>query len=116
MITNQDIENIRTFLDKVIVEALERWSRERGSTPERQPDPDKVVKNYLSLEEAGKYLGLSKKTLYQFTHKKTIPYYKPNNKVYFKVEDLDNWINKNRVSSQSEIEREAQRYLDKMRR
>jgi excisionase family DNA binding protein len=116
MITKEDIENIRIFFDKIIIESLERWSRERGSSTERQPDPDRVVKKYLSLEEAGKYLGVAKGTMYKFTHKREIPYYKPNRAVYFKIEDLDSWISKNRVSSQEEIEREAQKYLDKMRK
>lgn len=51
--------------------------------------------NYISFKEAVDYLKVSKSTLYKLTSNREIEFYKPNGgKIYFKLEDLDNWINK----------------------
>ncbi|SFN42131.1 DNA binding domain-containing protein, excisionase family [Algoriella xinjiangensis] len=48
---------------------------------------------FLSLNEALEYLKVSKATLYKLTSNREIKFYKPNGgKIYFKVEDLENWI------------------------
>jgi len=72
---------------------------------------------FLTMDEASKYLGLSKATLYGYTHKKLIPYYKvQNRKIYFRIDDLNNFVmnNQNKCKSQYEIKQEAdQDYLGK---
>ena len=46
----------------------------------------------LSTEEAAAYLGITVKSLQTLTHKKQIPYYKPNGKMlYFDRGELDEW-------------------------
>jgi len=62
---------------------------------------------YIDLEQAAKYLCLAKSSLYQRTHLKTIPFYKINRKILFKVSELDTYIESHRVKTQSEIEAEA---------
>ncbi len=62
---------------------------------------------YLTLNQASNYLGLSRSTLYSYTHKKVIPFYKIRRKLLFKVEELNNFIENHRVKTQSEIETEA---------
>lgn len=70
-----------------------------------------ISKEFLSLQEAADYIGLSKSTLYKKTAKRSITFYQPGGKViYFKKEDLDNWVLSNRVAPQSEIEETAQAY------
>jgi len=72
---------------------------------------------FLTMDETSEYLGLSKATLYGYTHKKLIPYYKiQNRKIYFKIEDLDNFVlnTQNKCKSQFEIKQEADEdYLTK---
>ena len=59
---------------------------------------------YLSLEDAAKYLCMSKSTLYKHTSEGEISFYKPNGKlILFSKNDLDNWINKNKVASNDEL-------------
>ena len=49
----------------------------------------------LTAEEAAQFLGVSVPGLRQLTHKKLIPYYKPNGKnVYFDVDELVAWQKK----------------------
>ena len=64
--------------------------------------------DFVTLEQAARILGLAPATLYQYTHRKTIPYYKPNGrKVYFKIKDLMAFMEKGRIASADEIERIA---------
>ena len=54
---------------------------------------DNITRSFLSLEEASKYLGVSRATMYSYTYKKVLPYYKPQGrKVYFKKSDLENFV------------------------
>jgi len=70
-------------------------------------------KQFVNLEKACEYLGLSKATLYLMTHKRTIPFYKPSHKLYFKLQDLENYVlNKSSYyPSNAEIEQKALDYL-----
>lgn len=70
-----------------------------------------TTKSVLTFNEASKYTGMSKSTLYKLTASRKIPHYKPNGKmVYFEREELDNWLLSNRIAPQSEIEETAQAY------
>ncbi len=67
-------------------------------------------KPFLSMDEASEYLGISKNTLYGYTSKGIIPYYKPQNrKIFFKVEELNKFVldKKNKFTSNQEIEEKA---------
>ncbi len=48
---------------------------------------------FLTFDEASRYLGLSKNTLYTYTSKSLIPAYKvQGRKLYFRICDLNNFI------------------------
>ena len=67
----------------------------------------KVVNKPMILKLAAEYLGVSEKFLYKLNNRREIPYTKPGGKVVFYwKQDLDAWINKNRVASQEELERD----------
>lgn len=73
-------------------------------------DEKKNESPFLSLQEASRYLKLQPSTLYSYTHKRVIPFYKlRGRKIYFKKEDLDNFIlsETNLVKSKQQIETEA---------
>lgn len=71
----------------------------------------------MTTEEAAAYLGLKKSYLHKLMMRRAIPYYKPNGKLcFFSKEDLDHWLMGTRISSQEEIEQEAQQYLARKRR
>ncbi len=51
----------------------------------------------LTVKEAAAYLKVSIHTVHRWTSKGTIPFYKPNGRVlWFKKEDLDAWVFRNR--------------------
>ena len=72
-------------------------------------------KDVLTLEEASKFMGIARSSLYKMTHEQTIPFYKPNGKmIFFEKSDLLAWVRKNRVSSESEISEEAERIIQRL--
>lgn len=65
---------------------------------------------FMSIIEASEYLKIPKNTLYGYTSKNLIPYYKlRGRRIYFKKEDLDKFIlnDKNYVKTTNEIKREV---------
>ena len=72
------------------------------------------TKNVLTSEEASKYMGITKGYLYKLTMAQKIPHYKPNGKkCYFNREELEAWLQSNRVSTTEEINSRAGAYCMK---
>ncbi len=72
-------------------------------------------KEVLTVEEAAKFLGLSKSFVYKMTHEGTLPFYKPNGKVcYFEKSVLLEWMRSTKVASQKQIEEAAQHKLQEL--
>ena len=63
----------------------------------------------LSLHDAADYLQLAPQTLYGFTSKRKIPFLKKGKKLYFKLTDLEKWLETGRKSSKVEIEAEMKK-------
>ncbi|MFL0070083.1 helix-turn-helix domain-containing protein [Tenacibaculum maritimum] len=71
-----------------------------------------LLKQVLNLNEAAKYLDISKSHLYKLTSRKEIPFYCPQGKrLYFKKDELDQWLTRNRSASLAELETRAANYL-----
>lgn len=80
-------------------------------------DPKPVLKEVLNFNEACRYLEFSSSYLYKLTSAGKISHYKPNGKkLYFKREELDSWVLRNRNNSQDEIEQQAADHYNKIRR
>lgn len=63
--------------------------------------------NYLGADQAAEFLNISKSHLYKLTFRNRIPFYKPGGKlIYFKREELSEWVKKGRVKTQEELEAE----------
>lgn len=88
---------------------LERLSRIEAGISEL-----KLQKNVFNLKEACEYMQVSASHIYKLTSAGQIPHYCPNGKrLYFKREELDSWLLRNRKSEVSGvlIERAAADYL-----
>lgn len=69
-------------------------------------------KEMLTLDKTATFMGVSKSTLYKMSHNRDMPIYKPTGgRIYFKKDDLIEYIQSNRIMSKREIEREAISYL-----
>ena len=69
------------------------------------------TKEVLTSDEAASYMGVSKAYLYKLTMGRKIPHYKPMGKmVYFNRQELEQWLQANRVATDVEISQKAQSY------
>ena len=69
-------------------------------------------KEVLTVEEAAKFMGLARSSLYKMTCEQSIPFYRPNGKmIYFEKDALDAWLRQNPVKTQTQISQEANHYI-----
>ena len=68
-----------------------------------------LCKDYLTTDEACKYLSISKYTLREMVKRNAVPYYTPPGRsYYFQRNELDEWVRGFRVSTRAELDREAE--------
>ena len=66
----------------------------------------------LNLKEAAEFLDFSRSYLYRLTSQGRVPCYKPEGKrIYFDRAELVNWLKRNRIRPQEEIEETAASYI-----
>jgi excisionase family DNA binding protein len=71
-----------------------------------------LQKEVLSFKEACLYLEMSESHLYKLTSTRQIPHFCPNGKkLYFNRAELDQWLQRNRLSTKVDIEKEASTYV-----
>jgi len=53
----------------------------------------KMDKEFMNVKELTEYLGVKRSTVYSWSHKNLLPYYKMNNRtLFFKKNEVDNFI------------------------
>ena len=63
-----------------------------------------TIKEYLTIDDVAKYLGVTKSMVYKLTSSKQITVYKPTGKgIYIRREDLMKWIKRNPVLSNEDL-------------
>ena len=67
----------------------------------------------LDAEACAKLISIEVQTLYGYTHRKEIPFYKPGKKLIFIKSEIIDWIKTNRHKTKNEISNEAETYLIK---
>jgi len=76
-----------------------------------------LQKTVLNFNEACSYLDVSPSHLYKLTSTRQIPHFCPQGKkLYFNRTELDAWLQRNRQSTNEEIEQEVSAKLLKSRR
>lgn len=68
-----------------------------------------AAKSVLTLDEVCLLTGLAKSTVYKMTANRAIPHYHADGgkHLYFKKDEVESWLTRNRVSSQTEDEQRA---------
>lgn len=70
------------------------------------------TKEVLTSDEAARYMGVSKSYLYKLTMNQQIPHFKPMGKMcYFNRQELEQWLQSNRIATAVEVEQRAVNYL-----
>lgn len=73
-------------------------------------------KDILTLSETMAYTGFSRRYLLKLTSTRKIPYFKPTGKtIFFRREELECWLQRNRIAPSYELEQAAQEYCNKMK-
>lgn len=61
-------------------------------------------KEFYTVEQASKLLSLSKSSIYKLTFRNELTYYKPGGKrIFFSQESLQNFIQRNKIPSKTEL-------------
>jgi excisionase family DNA binding protein len=69
-----------------------------------------AASNILDVKEAAAYVKLKVTTLYEKTSAKVIPHFKKGNKIYFRRDELENWLTEGKVKTADDLQREAATY------
>jgi len=75
-----------------------------------------TTNDVFGVLEVASYLKMGKSAIYKLTMDRQLPHYKMGKILYFRKEEIDNWINKGKVKTQQEIREEADSYLSRMGR
>lgn len=79
-----------------LTEKISALEARLGRIEEQLSRPAYVTRPLLTTEEAAAFLGMTVDGLRGLTHRKLIPYYKPNGKnMYFDESELIGWQKKN---------------------
>lgn len=72
------------------------------------------AKDVLTMDEAAMYMGLSKNYLYKLCQKLQIVHFhsKGGKNIYFRKDDLNEWMLHSKSITQKEIETEAKRFIN----
>lgn len=79
-----------------------------------EKENNKYIVEMLTFKDACLFLGVSESYLYKLTSLKRISYSKPGGKlIYFRKQDLVDWMNRNKIMSYSAIESHVLDYCKK---
>lgn len=70
-----------------------------------------AAKSVLDLNEAALFTGFSVGHIYRLTSKKQIPHFKKSRKLYFKKNELEDWMLENKITSSNDISSRAATYV-----
>ena len=98
-------ELIMERLDR-IEKAISNLKTENSIVAESKP---------MNLKEVVAYMGTSSSAIYKLTSIAEIPHYKLGKKLFFKKEEIDEWIYANKVKTRQDIENEANEYIARKR-
>jgi len=71
-----------------------------------------LQKTVLNFAEASRYLNISQSHLYKLTSQKLIPHFCPEGKkLYFRRDEIDQWLLRNRQASVNDIDKIAADYI-----
>jgi excisionase family DNA binding protein len=96
---------------QLILERLDRIEKAINSI--NIPTTILVNKAPMGVKELSEYLKLSDSAIYKLTSTSQIPHSKSGKKLYFKKEDIDEWLQTKRIKTNDEMKKMAFEYLNK---
>ena len=76
--------------------------------------PEKIVDEFISMNEVMELTGLARQTIYGRVSKGTIPYYKAEDgkRLRFKKIEIIEWMKSGKKKSEEEIQQEVENYIN----
>lgn len=75
------------------------------------------TKEILNVEDLINYTGYKRSYIYKLVHNNILPYSKPNGKtLFFEKSEIDTWLLQNKSQSISQIEKQANDYINNSRK
>jgi excisionase family DNA binding protein len=71
------------------------------------------INDPMDVKDLSAYLKMSASAIYKFTSQGTIPHYKNGKRLFFKREEINEWIFNNKIKTLEDIDREANEYIRK---
>jgi len=99
-------ENNIIIINKTELEELIQGAVKNAVQNAQQAKPTDEL---MDVDQASKFLHLTKQTLYGLTSERLIPYLKRGKRIYFKREELLNWINQGKMKTREEIVKEGRK-------
>ena len=94
---------------ELILERLDRIEKAIASL--NSTNPIQVNNAPMDVKDLSEYLKLSVSAIYKLTSTSEIPHYKSGKRLYFKKEDINEWIFSRRIKTNDDIEKEAMEYI-----
>ncbi|WP_420831775.1 helix-turn-helix domain-containing protein [Polluticoccus soli] len=69
-----------------------------------------LSKEVLTIDEFASYSSLSKQTIYKYTADQKLPFYRVGKSIFFKREDIIDFLTSNGIASSTELKRKALRH------
>ena len=82
-------------------EIIREFAKNSNSKTVNQPQ------EVMDITKLSEYTGLSKSHIYKLTSSFKIPHYKNGKRLYFKCEEINDWLTQNRMKTMDEITDEA---------
>jgi excisionase family DNA binding protein len=70
-----------------------------------------VAKEVMNVEEVAQYLDVAKSTIYKLTSTREIPHFKKGKRIYFRTNEINEWMAKGKRKTNDEIKEEVDLYL-----
>lgn len=96
---------------ELILERLDRI--EKAIAAINTTNPIQINNTPMDVKDLSAYLKLSISAIYKLTSTSEIPHYKSGKRLYFKKEDIDEWIFSHRIKTRDDIDKEAMEYIRK---
>ena len=106
MYTNENLPNpFQQLYDKIcsLERKVDALTNERNLTKEKSPGDE-----LMTVETAADYLSMSRSNIYQLTSRFEIPFMKRGKRLYFKKEELRQWLEEGSNKPASKQEKQAQ--------
>ena len=96
---------------ELIIERLDRI--EKAISDLKKENTFKTESKAMNVSEVAKYLNTNVPSIYGLTSRAEIPHYKIAKKLYFKKEEIDEWIFSKKIKTNLDIEKEVDEYLQR---